>query len=323
MTLNSRRSIFSSEDIERFRRTCEAIAESCADDSGFVPVGSLLRRFQARLICRPLLVEGMFGSIESSLSAESREWVVLVNSKKYPVTESDVMGETSGRPLDARLRFTIAHELAHSLAFRATDFGVQLRAATSDQRDSAELVAALEADADSLASALLCAPSVIRDFFKRQGLSADIGDFSQLRRRLGVSRPVLINRLRQLASVSELSLRQMKSLLNTAIGLGTWTANGQAVLRNWPVFANFDHNLLPKVLLDLVHHDRLPAIDAFPDSEFSLCGGDRRTSEFLMKVGTPNTLTDESISLVCAFEETSRDEEANFLWMLSGKSRPS
>jgi hypothetical protein len=292
------------------------------DSSGFVPVRALLECFHARLICRPLLVEGMLGSIESDASTGLREWVVLINSEKYAVSDMDVLHETSEQPLDARLRFTVAHELAHSLAFRGSEFGIQLKSANMGKFSDAELLAALEADADALASNLLCTTASVRDFFKSQRTATEISALANLRRRLGVSRPVLINRIRLLSSSSEAQLRLLPSLANTAFGIGTWRNERQAVIRNWPVFANFTGNLVPKFLLELIQHDRLPAIDAFKDRDFALCGGDKKSIEFSMPIGTPGTITDEEVELVASFEETRRAEDSTFIWIVSGKVRP-
>jgi hypothetical protein len=233
------------------------------------------------------------------------------------------LDESPYRPLDARFRFTVAHELAHSLAFRSSDFGIHLRSTNVGKLSGAELVTALEGDADSLASALLCAPKVLQEFFKSQERAVNIDDLARLRRRLGVSRQVLLNRIRQVAASAEIGLRRYRCLLNTAIGTGIWNGDGRAVFRNWPVFANFDQNLLPKALIDLSHHDRLPAVDAIPDKDFALCGGSKDAAEVSMLIGTPGTLTDQHLDLICSIEASSaRREGASFFWMIAGKIRP-
>jgi hypothetical protein len=323
MALNRRRSTLSADDLVRISKTCEAISESAADDAGFVPVRSLLDRFRARLICRPLLVEGMFGSIESDSQPGQRDWVVLINSEKYAVSADDILRESSEDPLDVRFRFTVAHELAHSLAFRASEFGIHLRSIDPGSFSNAELVGALEGETDALATHLLCPVVALRAFFKTQGQVLKLSDLGRLRRMLGVSRPVLINRLRQLSSTHESQIRQLPALANTAIGIGVWNGSRAAALRNWPVFANFSNNLMPKLLLELVQQDFLPAIEAFNNPNFSACGGELDAVEVSMKLGTPGTLSSEQMEVVCSLESSRRTEGSTFLWMMQDKLRPS
>ncbi len=109
-------------DPEELAAICNAVGEACSDEHGFVAVRSLLSRFKAELILRPLLVEAMIASVE--LHDSSARWAVLVDSERYPLDTGAIQRESLGSPLPARFRFTVAHELAHAVAFRPSEFGV-------------------------------------------------------------------------------------------------------------------------------------------------------------------------------------------------------
>src|SRR5690242_14541181 len=106
-------------------KACTDIANQIADGDGFVSIRRLLERFRTNLRMRPLLVEGMIGS-SHSVDGQPPQWTILVDSERYPDVETSMDGENAGHPLSTRFRFTVAHELAHSLAFRTSEFGVRL-----------------------------------------------------------------------------------------------------------------------------------------------------------------------------------------------------
>ena len=118
--------MLSSQEVAQFTEVCTKIGDEVADEGGFVKIRDLLDRFHASVIVRPLLVEGMLASINErpGSATQSQRWAVLVDSETYRVCDADIANESSSRPLAPRLRNTIAHELAHSLAFRPTEFGI-------------------------------------------------------------------------------------------------------------------------------------------------------------------------------------------------------
>src|ERR1700686_3755132 len=153
----------SNEDVAAFRQACIRIASDAVDGDGFVPIHKLLKRFHAQVVIRPLLVEGMLATQPGSQS----EWVVLVDREVYGATKADVENEDANRPLPSRLRFTLAHELVHSLAFRASEFGIHLRSSIKTQDAKASVVEAIEKITDSLAPLLLLSEGALTEFFKR------------------------------------------------------------------------------------------------------------------------------------------------------------
>ena len=64
--------MLSAPDIERFTEVCTAIGNEIADERGFVSIRDLLRRFNADVIVRPLLVEGMLHPSTSCMEAALR-----------------------------------------------------------------------------------------------------------------------------------------------------------------------------------------------------------------------------------------------------------
>src|SRR5712671_2398598 len=126
---------------------CTRIADQVSDDSGFVAMHKLLDHFGVELLIRPLLVEGTLATLGSAEGTSNR-WAVLLDREKYPVGEVQISGETIDSPLPARMRFTIAHELAHSLAFRPTEFGVRLPYRPGDRQSQGAFVRAVESETD-------------------------------------------------------------------------------------------------------------------------------------------------------------------------------
>jgi hypothetical protein len=81
------------------------------------------------------------------------------------------------------------------------------------------------------------------------------------------------------------------------IGVAEWVDAGRAILRNWPIFANFGRNILPEFLLRLAHQDRMPAPSAFNDASFSLCGGGSSSVELRVEAGTQGCPTAERLEV--------------------------
>ncbi len=310
MTSRSKASIhaLSREEVSEFARACAQIANSSVDEHGFVPVKRLLERFNARLFIRPLLVEGMLAPLPTD-----EGWAVLVDSETYGVKDSDVTQERADRPLQERLRFTIAHELIHSIAFRPSEFGIRLRDGINTDDAKGRVVAALEGLTDRLTPLLLVAEGPLVAFCKAVKVPS-ASHLAELRRNIGVSRMVLINRLRMLLYSHVGGAMDLDAVKNVGICMGEWGGDGRtAVLRSWPVLVNFDRNIVPEFLLKLLHQDRLPAETTFPDRAFVLCGGQRRDVELTVAAGTPNVPNAERMSLECTVEAVSPRAGSTFL----------
>jgi hypothetical protein len=307
------------EVLAQFAHACRLISDAAADETGFVPVRRLLERFQAKLIARPLLVEGMIASQRVDANSDDRRWLVLVDSEKYAFDNGDLEQESPERSLPPRLRFTVAHELAHSLAFRVSEFGIQLRDFNKASSQRA-LVSAIESETDRMSSLLLVSQRALAKIFTGRKEPPSALEFAQARRLMGISRPVLVSRLRSLSSIDPDGLKNGYGLRNMAVGVAEWTAEGRAILRSWPVFANFERNVLPEFLINLTHQDRLPAASAFDDTSFSLCGGGHNTVELAVNAGTPNSPKAERLEVRCSVEASSRMLGTRSMYVIAAKN---
>jgi len=246
---------------------CTQIGNQVADHDGFVSVRRLLERFRTTLRLRPLLVEGMIGSTQSA-EGQLPEWTVLIDSERYPEVEDLIDGETLAKPLPARFRFTVAHELAHSLSFRTGEFGVKLEGIAEDSKSKSEMVEAIEKTTDRLAPLLLCPERVLCDRLRSLEGPLDLPFLAKLRRDCGISREVLLNRLSLSRAMDQTGLWQRPHLRDFGVAIGEWNTTGQATLRRWPVFFNFSR-LVPKGLLTLTAQDKMPFEAAFGKESLS------------------------------------------------------
>ncbi len=242
-------------------KVCLDIANEVSDEDGFVRIGALIERFHTTLRLRPLLVEGMMGS-RSSGSGATPEWTVLIDSERYPDVEGSLSSERYGNPLPHRFRFTVAHELAHSLAFRSSEFGIALEGVSESAEGNAALVKAIEQNTDRLAPLLLCAEKSLTGPLLQLKGPVGIDFLTALRRNHGLSREVLLGRLALSRSMDRAGHWQRLQLREFGLAIGEWTSGEKATLRHWPVFLNFSRSV-PKGLLQLQDRDRVPFDIAF------------------------------------------------------------
>ena len=100
------------------------------------------------------------------LGRGSSRWRLLVDSEKYTFPQGALAHESTTTPLPARFRNTVAHELTHSLAYRAKEFGVSLTLPTaSDKKKSSEMVAEIEQHTEHLSPLLLVPERAIAQRF--------------------------------------------------------------------------------------------------------------------------------------------------------------
>jgi hypothetical protein len=203
----------------------------------------------------------MIGSIQSG-KGQLPEWMVLIDSERYPGLESSISQESVSQPLPATFRFTVAHELAHSLAFRSGEFGVSFDGVSEGPESRTALVKAIEEETDRLAPLLLCSERVI--IAELRGLKGplDLGYVTRLLRQSGMSREVFINRLALSRALDRDSLWQRPHLREFGLAIGVWDESGKAALRRWPVLLNFSR-LTPKGFLAMHDRDRIPFELAF------------------------------------------------------------
>lgn len=264
-------------------QVCSTIGtEIACKQTGFVPVQRLLDRFRAKLILRPLLVEGMFAELEDDPDSN---WAVLIDSESFDIDLNWVQNESHASPLPYRLRNTIAHELVHSLAFREQEFGVRFSTTKGRKSSTEELLKEIEAETEKLSPYLL-----LPDAALAQILSSDNEPLSPDRIRstcadYGVSPYLLINRLRRLPIGSP--FRNQRIVRNLGIGLFVPRKRGYSTLLGWPLFMNFDEHIIPKFLLDLSRSKSTKSTEIISDCQFAMHGGSAHATKLVAPAGTP------------------------------------
>jgi hypothetical protein len=238
------------------------------------------------------------------------EWAVLVDSERYGITHAEIEEESFHRPLPSRLRFTIAHELAHSLAFRPSDFGIRLKSSVNTADAKKAVVKAIEDITDRLTPLLLLSDAALVRFFKGETVRTAASDLATLARTTGVSRRALIHRLRGL-SATQADRVSRYSLNNLAVCIGEWREQ-HAIIRKWPLFARFERNVLPEFLLELPNQDRLPALYVFREPAFAACGGECSEMQCLMRAGSTGAPRAEPMNVHCSLEPTVRKVGTEF-----------
>ena len=304
-------------DLHRMAEVCNAIGNDVSDDSGFVPIRDLLARFNSRLLLRPLLVEGMLASTSDASAGNGNErsrWAILVDSDTYQVGEDAIATESTATPLPVRFRNTIAHELVHSLAFRAPEFGVRLKVSPDDAETLSEVVISIERETEDLSPRLLCPEKALSKLLqgKKEQCSAD--EFVNLARRLGISRQVLVNRLRMLHPTEPNGFRHSNGLRDIGIGLAEWNNWRGAVLKGWPLFTNFSRNIVPAFFFKLSRQNGLLAQDVWHDDSFAMCGGAMKVVDMVTNAGTPSAPDSGKLKVRLSFEECDRNGGAEFLY---------
>jgi hypothetical protein len=301
---------------QHLAKICTQMGNLCADANGFVSVRSLLERFQTKLIARPLLVEAMIASMPSAESEGSR-WAVLVDSERYPVSQLDIERESFSQTLPVRFRFTVAHELAHSVSFRPTEFGMQGQYAKGKGGSRREIVEAVEHETDRVAPLLLLPDESVRKCLAgRRPL--DARELKVLCDNFGVSRPALINRLALFLRPADPSyIREPEALENVGIGLGEWDSQGLARLRKWPLFVNFHNQIVPTLFTQLARQDYLTVDSFIDDKSFALCGGANSSVELTCAAGLPGLKADERMDVRITVETSSTRPGSRFLFALS------
>ena len=301
-----------------FANACRSIAEDVVDENGFVAVRALLRRFNTQLLLRPLLVEAMLCELpdrgQESISDQDR-WVVLVDSERYPIDAQDIDAESIHRPLSARFRNTVAHELAHSLAFRHEEFGAKLliKNAHKSGKDS---VQEIEQSVEKASPILLLPSGAMAQAFLPSAGQLTSEYLSEVRKSKGVSRDILINRLSLFKGMDQRLVELRPCLNNVAIGIGEWNNEGCAVFHKWPLYVNFDRNIMPSIVLSLMVKKFVLAQEIFSDNNFVACGGNDHSTSALLDAGTPRNPKTEKMRITCTIERTSHRPKNRFFFVL-------
>ena len=277
--------------LRQLARKCNGITAEIADEFGFVALQRLVDHFQAEILVRPLLVEAMLASTESDLShphdGNRHQWCLFVDRETYDVDEPALKNECIGSPLPPRLRNTVAHELAHSLAFRATEFGVELPKRKTSAKNKRDFVALIERETEKLSPLLLISNRALARILPENKTMISVEDLRSLANSMGVSRPVLVNRLNLLELHDEMKLSERRCLRNLGVGVGRWLSTTDAVLKPWPVYSNFDGARVPSFMFQLQRGLEVSPKNILPSSDFSMLGGALQYIECSVDAGTP------------------------------------
>ena len=310
----------SSKYFQQLANRCNVIANEIKDSDGFVSVARLVERFKARLLVRPLLVEGMLASSEAlpnDAGGEARhQWCLLLDRETHDVSENEIAGEAFGSPLSARLRNTVAHELAHSLAFRSTEFGVVLPRRFTSDKTRKEFVESIERDTEKLSPLLLLSDAMLDRMFLPDKDRVSIQELCDAMRAAGVSRYVFVNRLNLLDLVDPHRIKSRPSLTNFAVGIGAWVSGNEATLNSWPLYSNFHGGRVPGFVFQLQKRVPLAANNVFSDSKFHLCGGLSNSTECVVPAGTPRNPSTINLPVRCSVEVGSRKAGSEFLFII-------
>ena len=314
-----------SQELNVLAEKCLDISDDVADSEGFVPIRHLTEQFDAELILRPLLVEGMLASIENDPfqnNSSTHQWAVMVDNETYPhITEESISVENTWTPLPARMRNTIAHELVHSFAFRGTEFGVELTKRNSKWKNRREFIEAIEKETEKLSPLLLIPYGYIEKQLTNSKSKLSIFDIQAVYRRMGVSRYVFINRMNLLKLIDKKELLSRPSLRNIAIGIGERLGDNKVKLKEWPLFINFDRNIIPDFLIMLLKGKLRNIIDYIDDPSFIFCGGEETYLKTVVKAGTIQTPSAENMNISCFVESNSRKKGTEFLFLINAESK--
>ncbi len=269
-------------DFSHLAQVCETIGNDVSDTAGFVSIRNLLTRFNARLLIRPLLVEGMLASVADTtrtpgLNSDASCWAVLIDSETYQLGDDALEAESPQSPLPSRLRNTIAKET------------------------------------ERLSPLLLWSKKALAKLLNEKKEPFSVDELRYVAQRTGISRYVLINRLRML-DVSD-RFRDLPRLKNIAIGLAKWNDFGSALL-TWPLFANFDRNVVPTFCLKLIHQNGLLAQEFCSDESFAMCGGLRNSAELLTDAGTIQTPNLTKMKIRISAENCEKKAGTEFIYVV-------
>lgn len=309
--------ILSRAQVNTWAGACLALSDEIADADGFVPVRSLLSRFDAELVQRPLLVEAMLcESVDAKdPNVGAARWRLLVDSEKFAFPSEALAAETTATPLPSRFRNTIAHELTHSLAFRAKEFGVDLTISTEHTgKKAAQVVEEIEQHTEDLSPLLLAPDRAIDRLFPSTLQHLSVDDLVAACSTLGVSRFVLIQRLNLMRAYGSGRILERSCFLNTAIGIGSW-AQGSAILRGSPLFAQFEANEPPAFVHALRRSNSLDISSSISDPSFVLNGGDTRSLTLEVPCGTEKNPHRSTMRIQFSAENTNRRAGSSFLFV--------
>jgi len=176
-----------------------------------------------------------------------------------------------------------------------------------------EFVRDIEKETERLSPLLLWSKKALAKLLNEKKEPFSVDELRYVAQRTGISRYVLINRLRML-DVSD-RFRDLPRLKNIAIGLAKWNDFGSALL-TWPLFANFDRNVVPTFCLKLIHQNGLLAQEFCSDESFAMCGGLRNSAELLTDAGTIQTPNLTKMKIRISAENCEKKAGTEFIYVV-------
>jgi hypothetical protein len=302
---------------------CINIADAVSDSDGFVSVRGLLENFGAKLLVRPLLVEGMLASSElgtqDSGGGGSHQWFLLLDRETHDVSDQEIANERFRSPLSVRFRNTVAHELAHSLAFRSTEFGIELPKRFGSEKSNREFVASIEKETEKLSPLLLLPDRLLDRLFSPTKQKVSVEEICATMRSVGVSRYVFINRLNWLPISDATRIVSRACLNNLAIGIGEWLSEREAAFKGWPFYSRFDGGKVPSFIFQLQKREAVATASIFSAPSFLLCGGSENSVELTVSAGTPKNSNVLKLPIVCSVECVPRKAGSEFLFIIQSR----
>ena len=300
---------------------CSYIAGKASDAEGFVTVRSLVNQFGARLVIRPLLVEAMIASSSDMRDGSQHRWCVLLDRETHDLTDQEIANEAMAAPLSPRLRNTVAHELAHSLAFNPKEFGVVFQQGVDSKETKEEFVKGIERHTEMLSPLLLLPDAVLDRLFSAKLDFVPITELCNAVRILGVSRYVFVNRLNLLNLLDSRRIRARDCFQNFAIGIGEWLSECEANLKAWPLFWHFEGGKVPNFVFQWQKQVPLSSASfSLSNTGFYLAGGESESVEVIVPAGTPRNPAILKIPIRLSVEKCARRRGNEFLFTV--KARP-
>jgi hypothetical protein len=260
----------------------------------------------------------MLASLPAQRGESSQDkMTVLIDSETFQVGEKEVALEAATSPLSPRFRTTVAHELLHSLAFRPSAFGLRLEKPIRNEDQIREVVTAIERETERLTPLLLWPERALDALLTSRSKAITPGELANISNELGISRQIAINRLR-LRALRE-GIVYAPWLRDIAIGIAEWTDNGRAVFRKWPLFVNFDRNVVPSFVHVIASQDRTPATSVFEEDQFAMRGGQYNQMSFLVDAGLKESPRVEMMPVVVSVEDGLRRAGTEFFFVVRKK----
>ncbi|WP_309387049.1 hypothetical protein [Cerasicoccus frondis] len=232
-----------------------AAGNSCADSYGYVTANSLLNKFNAEIMIRPLLVEGMLMSAKNEHGetdgSKKNPWLILIDEESFKTNEEAIIAESSNKPLDKDLRETIAHEVGHILSFDRHHGKLKEKPNRSSARQS-DRIEKYEAETDDLYPYFLLSENKLEAYFSDRNNPPSLTEIIGLVNFSAVTNKTFIHRLKLMNKTPKSDCLNYKGCINFAVGLCSQGEDGTAEFDSNEVFYSFKNNILPQSIESLI-----------------------------------------------------------------------